>query len=420
MKTTFREYFITFITLCFSIIYCTGFYSQQYIDDIALVIAVGIDEAEDNTIELSMQIALPSKEVSSSGGSGESSEESTTIHSVKCSSIDSGINILNSFISKRINLSHCKAYVFSESLCRKGISGHIYSLINETQVRPDSNIIISKCSAKYFLENSKPSLDELSSKYYEIAPSSSEYTAYTEDIKLMDFFCSLNDTFNQPHATLGAVSSDSSANSLGTSSSANSASSNEEDSKYVAGETPTSSHGGIENVGLAVFNGDALVGELNAIETLCHSIISNKLETCIITIPDPFSSNSNIDLFVKFRKKTKRDVYLVNNSPYVECNVYLTCRILSMNKSSKYLDEDKLITIENYANSYIKYQLESYLYKTSKDFKSDIDNFGKDVVNNFLTLDEWTNYDWLSKYKDSFFNVNVDSEVKSGFLLLET
>lgn len=62
-----KDYIIIFITLCFTIIYCTGFYSQQSIDDIALVIAMGIDKGENFRIKLSVQIALPSKEV---GGSG--------------------------------------------------------------------------------------------------------------------------------------------------------------------------------------------------------------------------------------------------------------------------------------------------------------------------------------------------------------
>ena len=421
MKQVIKEYLVIFITLCFCLIYCTGFYSQQYIDDIALVIAMGIEEGEKNILKLSVQIALPSKEVGSSGESGGSSENSTKVLSVECTSIDSGINILNTFISKRINLSHCKAFVFSESIAKKGISEYVYGLINQSQVRPDSNIIISKCSAEYFLKNSKPSLDELSAKYYETAPSSSEYTAYTENIKLMDFFAAINDSFRQPHAILGSVSSNnanSSANS-NSSSSYNQYSSNENDSNYVAGQTPVTDGTGIENVGLAVFVDDTLVGELNAIETVCHSIISNKLQTSIISISDPFDTNSTIDLFVKFKNKTKRKVSIVNGSPYIECDVSLNSKILSMNESSKYLDENQLKTISSHVNSYLEYQLESYLYKTAKDFKSDIDNFGKNIVSEFLTINDWEKFDWLNQYQNSFFKVSVDCKVNSGFLLLE-
>lgn len=44
--------------------------------------------------------------------------------------------------------------------------------------------------------------------------------------------------------------------------------------------------------------------------------------------------------------------------------------------------------------------------------------FGKHVISNFLTLDEWNNYDWLNNYQNSFFNVNVEVNVTSGYLLM--
>lgn len=304
---------------------------------------------------------------------------------------------------------------------KNGISEYIYTLINEPQVRPDSNIIISKCDAEYFLQNSKPSLDELSAKYYEIAPTSSEYTAYTENVKILDFFSKIDDTFCQPYAILGAVNSSKGETNLSTSPSSSSSSAVEKDDSYLAGETPIGGNDtNIENVGLAIFYKDILMGDLNGIETVCHAIISNNLETCIITIPNPYESDSNIDLFVKFKKKTRRTVSIVNNTPYIECNVKLNSRIMSMTGNSNYLDKTTMAQIEDYANSYIKYQLENYLYKTSKDFNCDIDNFGKNVVKNFKTMDEWKDFNWLDNYKNAFFKVNVDSGIKSGYLVLKT
>ena len=65
-------------------------------------------------------------------------------------------------------------------------------------------------------------------------------------------------------------------------------------------------------------------------------------------------------------------------------------------------------------------QILAYLYKTSKDLKSDIVGIGKKAVTNFLTLQEWNDYDWLSNYQNSFFDVDMKVHVKSGFLLSES
>ena len=58
------------------------------------------------------------------------------------------------------------------------------------------------------------------------------------------------------------------------------------------------------------------------------------------------------------------------------------------------------------------------LYKTAKEYHSDIDGFGKHAVKYFLTMQEWNDYNWLDNYKNSTFNVTVDSTLKSGYTFL--
>lgn len=93
--------------------------NSSSIEDLAYVIAIGVDKGDNNNLKLSLQFATPSSSGSggdsSSSGSSSSSSESK-ISSAECSSIDSGISLINSYISKKINLSHCKVVVFSEEL----------------------------------------------------------------------------------------------------------------------------------------------------------------------------------------------------------------------------------------------------------------------------------------------------------------
>ena len=64
--------------------------------------------------------------------------------------------------------------------------------------------------------------------------------------------------------------------------------------------------------------------------------------------------------------------------------------------------------------------LNDYLYKTSKDFKSDINGLGKYALGNFFTTQDFDNYNWSNNYQNAFFEVEVDSSVKSGMLITET
>ena len=117
--------------------------------------------------------------------------------------VENGVYLVNNYISKQINLSHCKVLVISEELAyNKGIEKEVYTLINDVQLRPDTGLIISKCDSKYFIENSKPTFETLVSKYYEIVPATAEITGYTAYIKISDFFNHLKSNFSEPCAIL--------------------------------------------------------------------------------------------------------------------------------------------------------------------------------------------------------------------------
>ena len=60
--------------------------------------------------------------------------------------------------------------------------------------------------------------------------------------------------------------------------------------------------------------------------------------------------------------------------------------------------------------------ISSYLYKTSKDLKSDIANFGRYPIKNYATWNDWIESDWLYNYQNSFFTVKVNSEIQNSQL----
>ena len=150
--------------------------------------------------------------------------------------------------------------------------------------------------------------------------------------------------------------------------------------------------------------------------------MSNELTSCTISVPNPANKSSNdstIELSVSLGKKTKNSVSLVNNSPYIQSHVYLEARVLSLSPNSDFLDSEYLKAIEEYVNSYMESQISNYLYKTAKAYNSDIIGFGRYVMKEFLTYEDWNNYNWLSNYKNSFFSVDVDTIVVSSYLFLD-
>ena len=409
IKKLYLKIVTLFLILSICMFSLFGCYNIKNIDNLAYVIALGIDIGENSPLKISFQLSIPSNSSNNSSSSSSQSSDSI-VNTVECSTINSGITLINSYLGKIVDLSHCSVIVFSEELASLGISEYIYTLMNNVQLHPSTDIIVSKCNAEYFLNNSKPIIDKLSARYYHIITSSNESTGYTEPSRIGNFYNDMNDTFIEPHAILGNINTESTHIALynGINS----------DSSYVAGETPISEETSVETLGIAVFSGDTLVGELNCIETLCHLIIISDIKSCSITIPSPFNNSNTIDLNIFLNKKTKNTVDIINGNPYISCDVNLSARIVSLNDKSNYLTESNINKIENYANIYLKENIKNFLYKTSKNFKSDINGFGKYAIKHFSTWDKWNKYNWLSNYQNAFFNVNVNTDILSSYMLI--
>ncbi len=408
MNKIIRNIFIIILVIIFILAF-SGSYLALSMDNLAYVLAIGIDSSTDNNLQVTFQFSTPISVESSP------SEKSTPIlNTVTASSLSNAINLINVYLGKQINMSHCKVIIFSEELAMNGISDEIYTLINDTQVRPSSNIVVSQCSAKYYMEQTKPELENLISKYYEVFTNSSKYTGYLPDATIGHFVNSLICKTCEPFAILGSVN-----NGSGLSTNETQISS-ENDYEMKASNSSIIGENGAENIGVAAFKGDQLVGELNAIETISFLNIRDDINRFLISVPDPQNSNNYLDIYMSPTQSTHIEIDTSTQTPYVKIKCKFEGRIYSMSENSKYLTPDILNSISNSCNSYLETVFSQYLYKTSKELESDINGMGKAALKNFFTTQEYESYYWLDNYKNAFFDVEVDSSVKSGMLITET
>ena len=405
MLKIYKYLIIIIIVIIFSLAF-TGSHIVQSVDDLAYAVALGIDVGDKEDLKVTFQFTMPSP----SGESGSGKSSPAVIDTVEANSIDSAINFMNAYVSKEINLSHCKVIVISEEVAKRGIAKEIFSLMNKVQIRPDNHVIISTCPAQKYIESVSPSLENLVAKFYEILPRSGEYTGYTVNGELGDFFTKIVCTTCEPCAILGNVVSN------GTEESSSGSDSSE--SEMVSAKN------GIENIGLAAFKEDKLVGTLTAEETLAHLLLTNQLKSCNISVPDPDDESKKIDLFLTSNHTAKIQVSILNGTPFVKSHLTVNAKLASVDSLSKETSpessEQRLKKVEQSAEHYLKTLLSNYCYKTAKEFHSDIAGFGRHAIHNFKTSDEFDEYDWLNHYQDAFFETDAKVTIKSGFLLTGT
>lgn len=407
MNKVIRNLFILVLIIVFIVAFSSSYLSLS-MDNLAYVLAIGIDKSDQNLLQVTFQFST----TTSPTESGSTKKTPSIINSVTASSISTAINLMNSYMGKELNMSHCKIIIFSEELASEGISEEIYTLINDTQIRPSANLVISKCSAKTYLEKTSPELENLIAKYYEILTNSSKYTGFMPNSTIGDFFNSLICKTCEPYAILGGLTTESNTSQGDTNT--------QENYNVKANETPIEGENGSENVGIAAFYEDKLVGELSALETISFLTIRNKIDRFLVSIPDPETPNDYLDIYLMPKGSTTITIDTSTSSPYIKVKTGFTGRIYSMSDNSKYLEPDVLNNISEACNQYLESVFSNYLYKTSKEFKSDINGFGKYALSNFFTTQDFDNYNWLRNYQNSFFEVEVNTSVKSGMLITET
>ena len=444
-KNIVRFYAIVILVLVFLYAFSAS-YTSDSVDNISYVIALAVDENEG---EKNLQVTFEFMDTSSFSSEKSSESNSAIIDTINASSINSAINLLNAYIGKQVNLSHCKVVVFSDKIAKKGITAEVSELMNNIQVRPSTNIIICKGNALEYIQNSTSQLEKILTKYYDIFPNSSEYTGYTSNIMIGEFYnylttkeCGnlailggLNPTITPSNSSGNPSNESADGSSSGGSSSESPTSSSESSSKeketeekpdnnsslteMVSGNAPILGERGTENIGLAVLKDGKYIGDLTAIDTLCHTLINGEVNSFLLTInnTDIFERYLDIELFENMSPKI--NVEIENNTPKIKINIKLIGRISGIKDGIDYSDEPSNLDLEKISTaveqSIQKYMID-YLNKTSTKFKCDIDYFYNHAKQKFITLQDWKNYDWENKYQNSKFNVNIEAKVYYSLL----
>ena len=438
------SFIIIFIILIIFVNAFSSSYISHNIVNLAYVIALGIDVGENAKIRTSAQFVNYS---SSSGSDSSGNSGDTTLVSAEGDSIFSSLNILNSYIGKEINLSHCSVVVFSKEFAQNGISTEISSLINNEEFRPTTNLVISNCDAYDYLSNVNPNIEKLATKYYDTFSITNKFTGYISDITVGEFYNNLNSDTCYGTAILGGINStkEGENSSSADSSSSESSSSNSESSSnekkessekiaekensnniitnpedLLAGNSSIVGKRTSENIGLAVFCDDKYCGELTAMESLCHLLITNDVDSCIVSIDNPLVPNQKMELNLFCIQDTKVSVDIKDNTPYISIYLKVDADILTLNNDIDYQSNSILEKISNSTKNYLEKEMYDYLNKVSREYGTDIDNFGIKATSKFTTIPEWKEYNWLEKFKTAEFNVNIDVNVVSSLLVTKT
>ena len=391
---------LTIILLTF-----TGCLGKTELEDFAYVIAIGVDKGSGDNYLVTYQIAVPIK-IAGEGSQG--GKESTSLVTLETDTIYNSISRADTMISKEITLSHNKIIVISEELAKEGIQELLNAFVTNREIRPKTSVIVYNGLAKELLENLEPVLEKNPSRYYDLLLDSNEYTGYSIDNTLFNFYLSSKDTLASPYALLTEpVREEESSIGIPYKSEKNPESipqkreTSSGDSKEEKQNTPKTAN----IAGIAIFANDKLVGEIKNEQILSHVMLLGKLKKVNMDITDIADSNKTTVIKVRQIESPKINVNIKNNAPKIDILIYLECDLITSGSQIDYTKKENKHKLSESIKSKLTNDMSIYLNKISKELKADPIGFGKYYRTKLLTIEELENVKWQEIFPNSEFNV---------------
>ncbi|MBQ3225536.1 MAG: Ger(x)C family spore germination protein [Clostridia bacterium] len=389
-------------------------YSHE-ITDMAYVVALGLDKAEDG-VRVSFQFARPLSigggEQQGGGASSEGGEDegaaknkNTTVLSISADSFYTARAIAENSLSKAINLSHTKLLLFSEELAKEGISEHIRLFMKSSQFSPNTYVAVSLCPAEEYMKTAAPSLEINPAKYYTLI-FAQQNSDYMPEATLRDVYFDLSAPGSEPVLPVTNLVQEKEGESK-----------EAERGDYEAGEVDKGGENKTDVSGMATISMGKLSAVLSSADSVSYHLLSGKLKEHYLSIPSPSEEGKHITLRLTQDAMPKHRVEEKEQKLSISSKLFLSAELVECPKK----DIDALGTdgIKTLAEGHLKEQMREFMKATQQECRADVIGFGRIFKMKFPDYPAWEAYHWQEKYQTADFSPEVTLRISREGLILE-
>lgn len=394
-----------------------GCWDRAELEEIAFVLAVGLDKGKENTYSVTFAIALPAKMGGDKGGGGggDKDEKPYMLTTVEAPSVTGAMAMADSYLSRRLSLMHTKALFMGEELAR--VSGlHAMDEFGRfREARRTVVFVVTEGKAKEFLDGMKPQLEKDPNKFI------TELTDHYRDTGLIPagsqvqhFVTRVNTGYIQPITYYAALKKEDEEEEMeqdGGQSKEGQGSDEDGKHSFISGELPREGGPNIEMVGGAAFRRDQLVGILTGDEMRMVLLLQDKFESAVFSFKDPRRPELFVSAELHRGRGTQIDVQVSGERPRIRGVITLEGEILAMQSGVDYTEPELQLVLEEAIAKELSQNAAKLVQKTQS-WETDVIGFGRQAVKHFATVDDWHAYDWLSKYPKAEVEIAVRTTLR--------
>lgn len=383
MKNKARMFFLK-INICILLLSSfTGCWSTREINDLEIVIGLGVDKSDvPGNILLTAQVVKPDEvRKPSQEAGGVTAKAYWNVNSTEVS-VFNAVRDITHKTGNKLFVSHSQLVVFGGKIAAEGIRGHLDFFLRTHEIRPTALVLISRGTAEEVLDV-KPEREKLPAMYITKLIKSYGFTSHYMKVNLQDFSAKMMSRTTSPVAPLVEIS------------------------QTGEGKDFTIS-------GLAVFKNFKMAGALNKDESRGLLWVLGEVKSGVINVPSPDGQGMVVLEILNATSIVTPEIR--------EGKLYINVDVKEEASIAEQLTGENLVTIPAF-EALQKSQAEMIrkeimgAFEKSRDMDADVFGFGEMFHKKYRNEWKRLEQDWDNLYKSIELKVNIDTRILRSDLL---
>lgn len=364
----------------------SGCWDHRELNELSIVLAVGIDQVEENKIELTLQIARPRSFVTPEGAQGGMAAPTTWIISETGHTVFDAVDKLSLKVSREFHWSHGMLTIFNDEAASNIVKfdNFIYRFPG---TRETMNIFITPGKAKDILESNSALENTSAQSLFAIARQKRrvriQFTKFARDLY------TLGNNAVAPRVELVRAGS----------------------LEGVGLEIPRQHHE-LAITGTALFKADKFAGYINLDETYGLAWLEGRtLRAARLTAPGIEDESKKIS-FLVIRNHIMIDPVYEDGKIKFLTSIFIEGNLVEQQGDESLLDLENIKKLERNIAGVITEQVEDFLRKSKGEYGTDAVGFGEAFGRKYRK--EWKKFskNWDEKFTQSEIYLNVDVSIR--------
>jgi spore germination protein KC len=369
------------LILVFSLFFLTGCWDRMELNDLAIELGWGIDQAKKNKVQISAQFIIPSKIGMGQSGRSQSGKP-VFIESGTGKDTLAAVDNMQTKLSREVFRGHRRVIVVGEKLATRGLASILDTYSRDPDIRLRTDMLIVKGStAKAFLEASYP-LEDIPALG---AMKEHNQVGGLGDTSLLNFIiASMSEGITPVLPVIELIHS-----------------SKKQDRKSIKG---------FQMAGLAIFNKDLkLIGTLNVNESKNYLWLINRLTKQSITVMPQGNGTASLSL-IKMNSKVKPIIH----GQTIKCNIVLSgVGTIRENNTNLDLTQSKSLTrLQHILEKKAEKQVLQTIEKVQKQYGTDIFGFGEAIHQKYPSQWKGLKKNWGNQFRKIEVSVQANLTIR--------